>query len=66
MPGDPGPGTAPEGDGARLTTTFDYALPGGVFGKLADALVVRRMNAKSLEGGLQNFKALVERRQVAR
>lgn len=56
---------APEGDGTRLTTTFDYALPGGVFGKLADALIVKRMNANSLEGGLQNLKALVERRPVA-
>ena len=52
----------PEGDGTRLTTTFDYALPGGVFGKLADALMVKRMNGKSLEEGLNNFKALVERR----
>jgi len=52
---------APEGDGTRLTTTFDYALPGGVFGKIADALIVRRMNGKSLEEGLTNFKALVER-----
>ena len=51
----------PEGDGTRLTTTFDYALPGGVFGKIADVLMVRRMNAKSLEGALHNFKALVER-----
>ena len=51
----------PEGDATRLTTTFDYALPGGVFGKLADALIVKRMNTRSLEGGLQNFKALVER-----
>jgi hypothetical protein len=25
----------PDGDGTRLTTTFDYALPGGVLGKLA-------------------------------
>ena len=50
----------PEGDGTRLVTTFDYTLPGGVFGKLADALIVKRMNAKSLEGGLNNFKALVE------
>jgi uncharacterized membrane protein len=54
----------PDGDGARLTTTFDYALPGGVLGKIADALIVRRMNAKSLEGALQNFKVLVERQQV--
>jgi uncharacterized protein YndB with AHSA1/START domain len=51
----------PEGDGTRLTTTFDYALPGGVLGKLADALIVKRMNAKSLEEALDNLKARVER-----
>lgn len=51
---------SPDGDGTRLTTTFDYTLPGGVLGKIADALMVNRMNAKSLEGGLDNFKALVE------
>ena len=51
----------PEGDGTRLTTTFDYALPGGVLGRLADALMVKRMNGKSLEEALNNFKALVER-----
>jgi carbon monoxide dehydrogenase subunit G len=53
---------APEGDGTRLTTTFDYALPGGAIGKLADALIVKRLNGKSLEEGLNNFKALAERR----
>lgn len=52
---------AAEGDGTRLTTTFDYALPAGVLGKIADALFVKRLNARSLEGGLSNFKALVER-----
>src|SRR5947207_13710172 len=51
----------PEGNGTRLTTTFDYALPAGVFGKIADALIVKRMNAKTLEEALHNFKALVER-----
>ncbi|HTY95595.1 MAG TPA: SRPBCC family protein [Solirubrobacteraceae bacterium] len=51
----------PEGDGTRLTTTFDYALPGGPLGRVADALIVKRMNTKSLEGGLHNLKALVER-----
>jgi carbon monoxide dehydrogenase subunit G len=51
----------PEGDGTRLTTTFDYALPGGVIGKLADGLIVKRLNGKSLEEGLNNFKALAER-----
>jgi len=52
----------PQGDGTRLTATFDYALPGGVLGKIADALIVKRMNGNSLEKGLNNFKALVERR----
>jgi uncharacterized protein YndB with AHSA1/START domain len=51
----------PEGDGTRLTTMFDYTLRGGVFGKIADALVVKRMNGKTLEEALHNFKALVER-----
>jgi len=50
----------PEGDGTLLTTTFDYVLPGGVFGRIADALIVKRMNTKSLEEGLQNCKAHVE------
>ena len=35
-----------EGDGTRLTTTFDYALPGGVLGKIADALIVKRMKCQ--------------------
>ena len=51
----------PERDGTHLTTMFNYTLRGGVFGKIADALFVKRMNAKSLEEGLRNFKALVER-----
>ena len=50
-----------EGDGTRLTTTFDYSLPGGALGKIADALIAKRMNTRSLEQALQNFKALVER-----
>jgi uncharacterized protein YndB with AHSA1/START domain len=54
----------PEGDRTRLTTTFDYALPGGVLGKIADALIVTRMNGKTLEQALDNFKALVEHHSV--
>ena len=50
----------PEAEGTRLTATYDYVPPGGVFGKIADALIVKRVNAKGLEEGLRNFKALVE------
>lgn len=49
-----------EGAGSLLTTTFDYSLPGGVIGKVADAVLVKRLNATSLEQALQNFKGLVE------
>jgi uncharacterized membrane protein len=49
----------PEGDGTRLTATFDYALPVGVIGKVADALIVKRLNDRSLEQGLNNFRTLV-------
>jgi uncharacterized protein YndB with AHSA1/START domain len=51
----------PDGDGTTLTTTFDYVLRGGVIGRVADALVVKHMNARSLEEALGNLKALVER-----
>jgi hypothetical protein len=33
-----------------------------VVGRILDALLVKRMNARSLEQGLHNFKALVEHR----
>ena len=52
----------PDGEGTRLTTTFDYSLPGGPIGWLADALLVKRLNAKSLQQAQQNFKVLVEGR----
>lgn len=55
----------PERDGTRLTTTYDYTLPGGMFGKIADALMVKRMNGKTLEEALHNFKKLVERPAAA-
>ncbi len=51
----------PDGDGTRLITTFDYALPGGAVGRLADALIVKRMNGKALGEALENLKARVER-----
>ena len=36
-----------------MTTTFDRrAVSGGVFGRTADALIVERMNAKTLDEAL--------------
>jgi coenzyme Q-binding protein COQ10 len=53
-------GYTPEGSRTRLTALVEYEMPGGALGKIADKLVVERMNAKNLEQSLENLKALVE------
>jgi len=50
----------PEGDGIRVTATFDYEMPGGVLGKLADKVVVEKMNIENLEKSLDTLKKLAE------
>jgi carbon monoxide dehydrogenase subunit G len=50
----------PEGEGTRVTMTFEYEMPGGGVGKLFDRLVVERMNAQNLERSLKNLKGLLE------
>lgn len=50
----------PEGEGTRLTMSFEYEMPGGGLGKVVDKLLVERMNAQNLEKSLANLKALVE------
>ena len=51
---------APEGAGTRVKATFDYQMPGGVLGKLADKVIVERMNIENLEKSLDNLKKLAE------
>ena len=51
---------AQEGEGTLVTATFDYEMPGGVLGKVADKLVVERMNTENLENSLNNLKKLAE------
>jgi uncharacterized membrane protein len=50
----------PEGDGTRVTAVFEYEMPGGALGALANKLVVEKMNIQNLEKSLANLKALVE------
>jgi hypothetical protein len=50
----------PEGDGVRVTASFDYEMAGGALGKIADKLVVEKMNAENLEKSLENLKKLAE------
>ena len=51
---------AAEGGKTRLTAQVDYDMPGGALGKIADKLVIERMNTRNLEESLENLKALVE------
>ena len=51
----------PEGDGTLLTTTFDYSLPGSVFGKIADALFVERVPLGAILRGVPRDFGVVER-----
>jgi hypothetical protein len=50
----------PEGDGTWITATFDYDMPGGILGQIANRLMVERMNADNLEKSLNNLKQLAE------
>ena len=50
----------PAGDGIELKARFDYDVPGGGLGKIADKLVVERMNTSNLEKSLEKLKNLIE------
>jgi uncharacterized membrane protein len=50
----------PEAGGTRVTVVFDYEMPGGALGAIANKLVVERMNAQNLEKSLENLKKLLE------
>lgn len=46
--------------GTRVTVDMEYAVPGAALGKIADRLIVERMQARSFEQSLENLKMLCE------
>ena len=48
------------GGGTDLTFTFDYELPGGLVGGMADKLFMERAIERDIRHGNENFKALCE------
>jgi hypothetical protein len=50
----------PEGEGTRVSCTFEYDVPGGDVGQAFNKLILERMNAENLEKSLANLKAVVE------
>jgi uncharacterized protein YndB with AHSA1/START domain len=53
----------PVGSGADLEFEFEYELPAGFLGHIADKLFVERAIERDLDHSAENFKALVEARQ---
>lgn len=51
---------ASEGGKTRVSVVMDYTLPGSVLGKLADKLVVERLNEREAENVLANLKSICE------
>jgi coenzyme Q-binding protein COQ10 len=49
----------------HVTFEMDYELPGSVFGKIADRLLVEAMQEHSLEHSASNLKLLVEAKRPA-
>lgn len=50
----------PANGGTRVTLDMEYRVPGAALGKIADRLVVERMQARSFEQSLENLKLLCE------
>ncbi len=50
----------PDGSGTHLTAIFDYEVPGGTLGQIADRLIVERANTANLEASLESLKGLIE------
>lgn len=44
-----------------LSIDIDYAMPGGALGKAVDALLLERVNEKSMEGMLENLSRLASK-----
>lgn len=52
---------AREGDAkTRVSVTIDYEVPGKLLGKIADKLIVERVNENTAEHALKNLKSLCE------
>jgi uncharacterized membrane protein len=54
----------PVDGGTRVTVGMEYKVPGAALGKIADRLIVERMQARSFEQSLENLKMLCEAEQA--
>jgi uncharacterized membrane protein len=50
--------------GTRVTLELEYKVPGAALGKIADRLIVERMQSRAFQQSLENLKMLCEAEQA--
>jgi coenzyme Q-binding protein COQ10 len=50
----------PADGGCDVTTEFEYNVPGSVFGRVADLLVLERIQKRDFQNSMENLKTLAE------
>jgi hypothetical protein len=50
----------PEDAGTLVTVEMEYSVPGSLLGKVADRLIIERMQERDIHHSLENLKALME------
>lgn len=48
-------------NGTEITYELEYTIPGSIFGKIADKLVIEKKEEESMEKTMANLKALCEK-----
>jgi len=50
----------PQGQATKVDTRIDYSVPGGIIGKIANQLLLERMNKKNMEDSAEGLKIFCE------
>jgi len=49
-----------QGQATKVDTRIDYSVPGGIIGKIANQLLLERMNRKNMESSAEGLKIFCE------
>ena len=60
FPGTIGFALEPQGQATKVDVRVDYSIPGGIIGKIANQLLLERMNQKNIESTVEGLKIFCE------
>ncbi len=55
-----------KGDATEMAGELDYTIPGSIIGKIADKLVIEKLQERAIEHSLENLKLLCEAEVTAK